>query len=49
MKALDTCGEDGNGGEKVRMNENNSGTMGLQDVVMKVDQWNKGHPCLNCI
>lgn len=31
VNALDTSGEDGNGGEKVGMDENNLGTMGLQD------------------
>lgn len=29
MKASDTSGEDGNGGEEVGMSENNLGTMGL--------------------
>lgn len=31
VKASDTSGEDGDGGEKVGMNENHLGTVGLQD------------------
>lgn len=31
------------------MNENNLGTKGLQDDVMRVDQCNKGQLCLNPI